>query len=85
MNAVSSLVEAAVVRMGSQAKLAAAAGVTQPTVHKAIASGRVGVRLAAGIDAATNGEISKSALRPDVWPPVEATHGVCERAAGAAP
>lgn len=69
MPGISHLVEQAVAKYGSQAKLAAAAGVAQPTVHKAIKTGRVGVRLAKGIHAATRGRISKSMLRPDLWPP----------------
>lgn len=72
MNGISALVESAVSRFGTQAELAAAAGVAQPTICKAIRTGRVGIRLAQGIEAATGGEIRKSDLRPDVWPRTEA-------------
>lgn len=68
MPGISHLVEEAVARFGSQAKLAAAAGVAQSTVAKAVKTGRVGVVMAQGIHAATNGKISKSVLRPDLWP-----------------
>lgn len=71
MTGIASLVEKAVAQFGTEAKLAAAAGVVQSTVHKAKASGRVGIRLAKGIDAATSGAISKSDLRPDIWAPAD--------------
>jgi DNA-binding transcriptional regulator YdaS (Cro superfamily) len=69
MNEISSHVEKAIRRFGSQAKLAAVTGVAQPTIHKAMATGRVGVRLAQGIERATGGSITKEELRPDIWPP----------------
>ena len=53
---------------GSQAALARAAGVSQPVIHEALKTGRVGPRLAMGIERATSGAISKSLLRPDLWP-----------------
>ena len=62
------LIAKAIERFGSQAKAAAAAGVSQPVINEAKKTGKVGPRLALGLDAATNGEISKSLLRPDLWP-----------------
>jgi len=64
---VSRLIEEAISLFGTEAKLAAAAGVSQPSVNEAKRKGRVGPRLALGIDRATGGKISKSALRPDIW------------------
>lgn len=70
MSVISRYVEEAVAKFGSQRKLAIAAGVAQPTIHKAIKTGRVGVRLAQGIHHATRGQITKTMLRPDLWPPL---------------
>lgn len=61
------LIKKAIKRFGSQAKLAAAAGISQPVVHRALESGRVGPKLAIGIHKATGGEINKAVLRPDLW------------------
>lgn len=69
---VSRLIEEAIALFGSETKLASAAGVSQPTINEAKRKGRVGHRLARGIDEATGGKISKSSLRPDIWPPNEA-------------
>jgi DNA-binding transcriptional regulator YdaS (Cro superfamily) len=66
---VSALVSLAVAKFGRQWRLADAAGVRQPTIHRAIRSGKCGIKLAQGIEAATGGEIRKSDLRPDIWPP----------------
>lgn len=62
------LVADAIKGFGSEKKAAKAFGVSQPVVNEAKHSGRVGPRLAMGIDRATCGRISKSALRPDLWP-----------------
>ena len=62
------LIIAAIERFGSEAKAAAAAGVSQPVINEAKKTGRVGPKLAIGLDRATGGEISKSDLRPDLWP-----------------
>lgn len=67
MTNVQHLIEQAIRRFGSEAKAAAAAGVSQPVINEAKRTGRVGPKLAIGLDKATNGEISKSALRPDLW------------------
>lgn len=52
---------------GSEAKLADAIGFTQPAVHKAKKSGRAGPRMALAIHWFSNGEISASEIRPDLW------------------
>jgi DNA-binding transcriptional regulator YdaS (Cro superfamily) len=65
------LVGRAVSLLGSEAKLAAAAGVAQATINEAKHTGTVGPKLAMGLDRATGGRISRSALRPDLWPPAE--------------
>ena len=52
---------------GSEAKLAKAIGLSQPLINKARKSGRAGPRLAIAIDHFTKGEVSASALRPDLW------------------
>lgn len=67
MTQVQQLIEQAIRRFGSEAKAAAAAGVSQPVINEAKRTGRVGPKLALGLDKATNGEISKAALRPDLW------------------
>lgn len=63
---------AAIQFAGSEAKLAALAGVSQPAINKAKQAGRVSAELAAAIDRVTNGAVSKSDLRPDLWPPASA-------------
>ena len=69
MENVSPLIERAIEIFGSEAKTARAAGVSQPVIHEARKKGRVGPKLAMGLDSATGGEISKTTLRPDLWPP----------------
>lgn len=64
---VKTLVASFIGRFDSQTQAAAAAGVSQPALSEALKLGRVGPRLALGIDAATNGEIPKRELRPDLW------------------
>lgn len=63
------LIAEAIKRFPSEQKAANAFGVSQPVVNEAKRRGRAGPKLAMGIDRATNGEISKSDLRPDLWPP----------------
>lgn len=67
---VTRLLEAAITIAGSEAKLGVMAGYSQNAIWSAKRKGRVSAELAAGIDRATNGAISKSALRPDIFPPV---------------
>lgn len=52
---------------GSEAKLARELGLSQPLINKAKHSGRAGPRLALAIHHYTNGKISASAIRPDLW------------------
>jgi DNA-binding transcriptional regulator YdaS (Cro superfamily) len=54
---------------GSEAKLASACGVTQNAVWAARRAGRVSAELALKIETATSGKVSRSSLRPDLWPP----------------
>jgi len=62
------MIESAVGQFGSEAKLAAAAGVTQASINQAKHRGRVGPKLAIGLERATKGAIRRSDLRPDLWP-----------------
>jgi DNA-binding transcriptional regulator YdaS (Cro superfamily) len=71
MSDVKSLIEEAVAEFGSEAKLAEAAGVTQPTINEAKKTGRVGPRLAVGLEKATSGKIPRWVSRPDLWEPAE--------------
>jgi len=72
MEAIKKLIEDAIVDFGTEAKLAAAAGVSQPVINDAKRTGKVGPKLAMGIEAATGGKISRWQLRPDLWEPPEA-------------
>jgi len=57
---------------GSEAKLASAIGVSQNAVNKAkhrVLNGyAVSAEMALKIERATSGKVSKSTLRPDLWP-----------------
>jgi len=68
MEHIRELIEKAVERFGSEAALARASGLSQPVVHEARKNGRVGPRLAMGIEKAMGGDITRSELRPDLWP-----------------
>jgi DNA-binding transcriptional regulator YdaS (Cro superfamily) len=82
-NVTSAYVTAAIIRavaiLGSEVKLAAACGVTQPAISKAKHKGRVSARLALRMHQATKGRVPASELRPDLWrwpehvPPKEET------------
>jgi DNA-binding transcriptional regulator YdaS (Cro superfamily) len=61
------LIEQAITMFGTEAKLAAAAGVSQAAINEAKHRGKAGHKLATGIDRATDGRIPRSALRPDIW------------------
>jgi len=61
-------IQRAVEILGSQKKLADAAGMTPASISIALKTGRVGPQLAMSIDVATNGAVSRSSLRPDMWP-----------------
>ena len=63
-----SLIERAIALAGgSEAKLAEACGLSQPLINKAKRSGRVGPKLAIAIHHFTNGGVSASDMRPDLW------------------
>lgn len=67
MSDIKTLIEAAIAEFGSEAKLADAAGVKQPTINEAKKTGRVGPRLAIGLEKATRGAIPRWVSRPDLW------------------
>lgn len=60
-------VERAIRLFGSQRKLAEAAGCSQNAICVAL-HGRPGPTVARKIEAATNGAVTLSELRPDIWP-----------------
>jgi DNA-binding transcriptional regulator YdaS (Cro superfamily) len=60
-------VACAIALKGSEQKLAAACGVTQPAIWQAKTRGRLSPRLALAIHRATGGAVPASALRPDLW------------------
>lgn len=60
-------IEKAVKLAGSEAKLGRAAGFSQVAINKAKHRGSVSAEMAAGIDRATGGAISKETLRPDLF------------------
>lgn len=68
MSNVTTLIQSAISLFGSEPKLAAAAGVSQSSINECKHKNRVGPRVALGIHNATHGAISKSDLRPDLWP-----------------
>lgn len=69
-------VSAAISLFGSESKLGAATGYSQVAINKAkkrvAAGGRVSADLAVAIDRATNGEVSKHLMRPDLFDPIDA-------------
>ena len=67
MEPIKKLIESAIADFGTEAKLAAAAGVSQPVINEAKRTGKVGPRLAIGLETATGGKISRGQLRPDLW------------------
>jgi DNA-binding transcriptional regulator YdaS (Cro superfamily) len=68
MSTVTKLLEGAIAEFGSETKLAKAAGVAQASINESKKKNKIGHRLAAAIDRATEGRISKHDLRPDIWP-----------------
>lgn len=63
-------VERAVRIRGSQAKLAEAAGCSQQQISYLLHDAeRISAEMAAAIERATNGEVSKAVLRPDMFGP----------------
>jgi DNA-binding transcriptional regulator YdaS (Cro superfamily) len=66
---VTAAIEEAVAIVGSEAKLGeAAGGFSQNAIWQAKRRNRVSDKLALGIHRATNGRVSASRLRPDLWP-----------------
>ena len=53
---------------GSQASLASAIGTTQQTVSNWLKSGLVSAKFVLPIEVATNGEVTRHELRPDLYP-----------------
>jgi len=64
---VTMLIERAIAFAGSEAKLGTMIGKSQNAIWSAKRKGRVSAEIAAGIDRITNGTISKSDLRPDLY------------------
>jgi DNA-binding transcriptional regulator YdaS (Cro superfamily) len=60
-------IERAIELLGSQTRLADAAGYSQNGIWQAKQKGAVSPELAKGIHRATNGEVPGSDLRPDLW------------------
>jgi len=52
---------------GSEAALSRATRLSQPLIHKAKKTGRAGPKLALAIHHFSNGKISASEIRPDLW------------------
>lgn len=66
------LIERAISILGSQAKLADACGVKQPSIWQAKDTQRCSAELAMAIERATDGQVTAIELRPDLpWPVIE--------------
>lgn len=57
-------IERAIALFGSEERLAKEAGVSQPAINKCRRTGRIGIKVAAGIDRATQGKVSIVDLIP---------------------
>jgi DNA-binding transcriptional regulator YdaS (Cro superfamily) len=57
----------AVELFGSENKLAAALGISQQNLNRAVRRGRVSPQLAIAIQKATRGSVTADELRPDLW------------------
>lgn len=66
---VTRLLQAAIAIAGSEAKLGKLVEKSQNAIWSAKRKGRVSAELAAAIDRATNGAVSRQKLRPDLYPP----------------
>ena len=64
---VTRLIEAAVAIVGSEQKLGRAAGYSQNAIWQAKRRGSVTAEMATAIERATDGAISRSRLRPDLF------------------
>lgn len=66
------LIEKAISILGSQAKLADACGVKQPSIWQAKDTERCSAELAMAIEKATDGQVTAVELRPDLpWPVID--------------
>ena len=66
---VRALIEKAIGKAGSEAKLGKATGYTQNAIWQAKRRGKVTPEMAIKIDEATEGDVSKEQLRPDIFVP----------------
>ena len=69
MSEIRTHVERAVLRYGSQAKLAEAIGRSQQQISYLMSAKSISAEMAAKLDRATEGEVSKHDLRPDIFGP----------------
>ena len=67
--------EKAIEFFGTQVALGAAVGIRQSSISEALRKGRPSVDLAMRIEKATNGQVPRTLLRPDIW----ASDGECSR------
>ena len=79
---VTTLIEQAIAMYGTEAKLAAAVGCSQPAINIAKRRGGVGAEMAIAIHRATDGRVAKWKLRPDLWTPSDSTPRKSARRAG---
>ncbi len=68
----SALLQLAVDMFGSQAKLAAAVGLSQPAISLAIRTGRVSAELATKVHRATGGAVHRASLCPEIFGDIDA-------------
>ena len=61
------LIERAIEIRGSQVKLAEAIGCSQQQISYLLGAKRVSAEMAVAIDRATNGQVSRHDLRPDIF------------------
>lgn len=61
------LIEKAIKIAGSQTRLGEMCGVSQNAIWAAKRAGKVSAELAVSIEQATNGEVPRWKLRPDLW------------------
>lgn len=67
MTKIKQLLETAIADAGSQAKFAAAVGLSQQGISYVLRSGRVSAETAIAIERATEGKIKREQLRPDIF------------------
>lgn len=77
------VIERAITLAGSEAELARRTRLSQPLINKAKKNGRAGPRLALAIHHFSNGKISASEIRPDLWEKPEDVPGSPERESAA--